>query len=161
MSKRIDVKVLSPVVGTLYPPALDEPCRSRERRRIGNAAGLTQFGVSFVCLPPGAWWSQRRRHAETDELAYVLSGELVRMTDDGEEIWRAGDAAGVKANDRNAHDLQNRSSAQATYLGTGTRVVGDAATYPDVDLLSPPAQKPTHRDGAPYPKQERRGPGTT
>jgi uncharacterized cupin superfamily protein len=161
MGKRIDVRGLSPVIGTLYPPPLDAPCRARERRRIGNAAGLTQFGVNIVRLPPGAWSSQRHWHTATDELVYVLSGELVLVTDEGEEILRAGDAAGFKANDRNGHHLQNRSPQDATFLEMGTRVPGDAATYSDVDLLSPPDQQPaiyTHRDGTPYPAQERRGP---
>ena len=89
-TKRIDVKALPPVIGTLYPPPLDEPCRSRQRTRIGNAAGLTQFGVNFVRLPPGSWSSQRHWHTETDELVYVLSGELVLVTDGGEEILQAG-----------------------------------------------------------------------
>ena len=164
MSKRIDVRALPPVVGTLYPPPLDEPCRSRERTRIGNAAGLTQFGVNFVRLPPGAWSSQRHWHTSTDELVYVLSGELVLVTDDGEEVLRAGDAAGFKANDPNGHHLQNRSAEDATFLEIGTRLASDAATYPDVDLLSPPHQQPaiyTHRDGTPYPKRDRSGPATT
>ena len=163
MSKRIDVKALPPVIGTLYPPPLDEPCRSRQRTRIGNAAELTQFGVNFVRLPPGAWSSQRHWHTSSDELVYVLSGEIVLVTDEGEETLRAGDAAGFKANDPNGHHLQNRSAEEATFLEIGTRVAGDAAAYPDVDLVSPPDQKPalyTHRDGVPYPTGERRGPGT-
>jgi len=164
ITKRIDVEALPPVIGTLYPSPLDEPCRTRRRTRIGNAAGLTQFGVNFVRLPPGAWSSQRHWHTETDELVYVLSGELVLLTEGAEEILRAGEAAGFKANDPNGHHLQNRSSEDATFLEIGTRVAGDAATYPDVDLVSPPHQQPalyTHRDGTPYPKRERSGPGTT
>ena len=91
----------------------------------------------------------------------MLSGELVLVTDDGEEILRAGDAAGFKANDPNGHHLQNRSAEDATFLEMGTRVAADAATYPDVDLLSPPHQQPalyTHRDRTPYPKRDRSGP---
>jgi uncharacterized cupin superfamily protein len=163
-TKRIDVQALPTVIGTLYPPPLDEPCRSRRRTRIGNAAGLTQFGVNFVRLPPGSWSSQRHWHTETDELVYVLSGELVLVTDEGEETLRAGDAAGFKANDPNGHHLQNRSSEDATFLEIGTRLPGDAVTYPDVDLLSPPHQLPalyTRRDGTLYPKRERTGPATT
>ena len=94
----------------------------------------------------------------------MLSGELVLVTEGAEEILRAGEAAGFKANDPNRHHLQNRSSEDATFLEIGTRVPGDAATYPDVDLVSPPHQQPalyTHRDGTPYPKRERSGPGTT
>ena len=164
MTKRIDVQALPPVIGTLYPPPLDEPCRSRRRTRVCNAAGLNQFGVNFVCLPPGAWSSQRHWHTETDELVYVLSGEVVLVTNGSEEILRAGDASGFKAIDSNGHHVQNRSSEDATFLEIGTRVPGDAATYPDVDLLSPPHQEPalyTHRDGTPYAKREPSGPRTT
>jgi uncharacterized cupin superfamily protein len=59
MGKKIDLTALKPVVGTNYPPPFDEPCRARERRRLGDAAGLTQYGVSLLRLPPGAWSSQR------------------------------------------------------------------------------------------------------
>ena len=62
MNKRIDVAALTPVVGTLYPPPFDAPCRARERTRLGDPAGLTQFGVNLLRLPPGAWSSQRHWH---------------------------------------------------------------------------------------------------
>ena len=59
MTKRIDPALLTPVVGTLYPSPFDAPCRARQRRKLGDAAGLTQFGVNLLTLPPGAWSSQR------------------------------------------------------------------------------------------------------
>src|SRR3954466_15051466 len=111
MSKKIDIANLAPVIGTFYPPPFDHPCLSRERTRLGDAAGLTQFGVNLLRLPPGAWSSQRHWHTETDEFVYVLSGEVTLVTNDGAEILRSGDAAGFKANDPNGHCLQNRSSA--------------------------------------------------
>ena len=160
MTKRIDVQALPPVIGTLYPPPLDEPCRSRQRTRIGNAAGLTQFGVNFVRLPPGSWSSQRHWHTETEELVYVLSGELVLVTDEGEEILRAGDAARFKATIRTGTTC--RTALPRTRRSRNGHA-GDAATYADVDLFSPSHQQPalsTQRDGTPYPKQERRGPGS-
>ena len=55
------------MVGTFYPPPFDGPCRTRERRKIGNAAQLTQFGVNLLRLPPGAWSSQRHWHSHEDE----------------------------------------------------------------------------------------------
>jgi hypothetical protein len=39
MAKRIDIATLKPVVGPLYPPPFDEPCGTRERTRLGDAAG--------------------------------------------------------------------------------------------------------------------------
>jgi uncharacterized cupin superfamily protein len=67
MSKRIDVAAVAPAAGSLYPPPFHEPCLKKERRRLGNAAGLTQFGVNLLRLPPGAWSSQRHWHTTEDE----------------------------------------------------------------------------------------------
>ena len=96
MTKRIDIAALAPVIGTLYPPPYDEPCRARARTKLGDAAGLTQFGVNLLHLPPGAWSSQRHWHTAGDEFVYVLSGEVTLVTDAGEEILHAGDAAGFR-----------------------------------------------------------------
>src|SRR5262250_560929 len=109
MKKRIDMAAVAAVVGTLYPPPYDVPCRARERKKLGDAAGLTQFGVNLLRLPPGAWSSQRHWHVGEDEFVYVLSGEVVLVTDEGEEILKPGDCAGFKANDGDGHCLQNRS----------------------------------------------------
>src|SRR5438105_13440647 len=124
MKKRIDAATLTSVVGTLYPPPFDAPCRSRERTKLGDAAGLTQFGVNLLRLPPGAWSSQRHWHTGGDEFVYVLSGEVVLVTDGGEEILRAGGSAGFPAADTNGPCRPNRSSADAHELEIGTRVPG-------------------------------------
>jgi len=161
MSKRIDVASLAPLVGTLYPPPFDEPCRARSRKKLGDAAGLTQFGVNLLRLPPGTWSSQRHWHTGEDEFIYVLSGEVVLVTDSGEEVLRSGDAAGFLAGDANGHSLQNRSSGDADVLEIGTRVPGNAAYYSDIDMVAPPGGKParyTRRDGTPYSDTGRRGP---
>ena len=161
MKNRIDVAALTPVVGTLYPTPFDLPCRTRERTKLGDAAGLRQFGVNLLRLPPGAWSSQRHWHSGSDEFVYVLSGEVVLVTDRDEEVLRAGDAAGFRAQDPNGHCLQNRSDRDAQILEIGTRVPGDSAYYSDIDMVAPPGGKPaiyTHRDGTPYPELGRRGP---
>ncbi|MBV8779209.1 MAG: cupin domain-containing protein, partial [Alphaproteobacteria bacterium] len=107
-----------------------------------------------------AWSSQRHWHIAQDEFIYIVSGELTLVTDAGAETLRAGDCAGFKAGDSNGHHLQNRSAADATFLEMGTRLAEDGAHYPDIDMIVPPhspAGTYTHRDGTPYPKQERRG----
>ena len=159
MSKKIDVTSLSPVIGTLYPPPFDEPCLTRERIKLGDAAHLTQFGVNVLRLPPGAWSSQRHWHTESDEFIYVLSGEITLVSDAGAETLRPGDAAGFKAGDPDGHCLQNRSDADATILEIGSRVAADAAHYADIDMHSPPGGKPavyTRKDGKPYTDLRRR-----
>ena len=161
MKKRIDVASVAPVIGTLYPSPFDQPCRTRQRRRLGDTAGLTQYGVNLLLLPPGAWSSQRHWHTRSDEFVYVLSGEVTLVTDGGEETLRAGDAAGFKAGDRNGHCLQNRSDKDAQVLEIGTRVDTDSGEYSDIDMITPAGGKPAlycHRDGTPYEDIRRRGP---
>ena len=161
MKKRIDIAALTPVVGTLYPPPFDLPCHGRERTKLGDAAGLSQFGVNLCRLPPGAWSSQRHWHTGGDEVVYVLSGEVVLVTDGGDVVLRAGDAAGFPAHDTYGHCFQNRSDRDAQILEVGTRVPGDMAYYSDIDMVAPAGGKPavyTHRDGTPYLDIRRRGP---
>jgi uncharacterized cupin superfamily protein len=120
--------------GSRYPAPFDEPCKKRSFQRLGEAAGLTQFGVNLVRLPPGAWSSQRHWHSHEDELVYVLEGDLVLVTDDGEQPMRAGDCAGFKGGDRNGHHLQNRSQRDAVFLVVGSRMDEDHGEYPDIDM---------------------------
>jgi uncharacterized cupin superfamily protein len=159
MFKKIDPALIKSIVGTTYPPPFDEPCLSRERKRLGDAANLTQFGVNLLRLPPGAWSSQRHWHSHSDEFIFVLSGEVTLVTDAGIEVLRPGEAAGFKAGDANGHCLQNRSSADATVLEIGTRVTEDGAVYSDIDMLAPAGGKPAvyvRKDGTPYESVPRR-----
>jgi uncharacterized cupin superfamily protein len=148
--KKIEAQQIETRVGTGYPAPYDAPCLMRERKGISDVAGLTQFGVNLLRLPPGAWSSQRHWHTLEDEFVFVVEGEVVLVTDAGEEVLRAGDSAGFKANDRNGHHVQNRSQEAAVLLEIGSRREGDAATYPDIDLLSTEEGVYTHRDGTKY-----------
>ncbi|HEV2112165.1 MAG TPA: cupin domain-containing protein [Gammaproteobacteria bacterium] len=141
-------------LGSRYPAPFDQPCLGRRRSQLGDAARLTQFGVNLLHLPAGQWSSQRHWHAREDEFVYVLEGEVVLVTDAGEEVLRPGDCAGFKAGDPDGHHLQNRSGREAVILEVGTRdPKGDAATYPDIDLVLPGSGAGyAHKDGRPYSK---------
>jgi uncharacterized cupin superfamily protein len=157
MPKKIDLSTAPRRDGTVYPPPFDEPCRARRRIRLGDAAGLTQFGVNLCTLPPGAWSSQRHWHTRSDELIGVLSGEVVLVTDEGEEILRAGDWAGFKAGEPDGHSFQNRSERDVVLIEIGSRIDGDEAFYPDIDLRTVAVHEAyAHRDGTLYPIQPRR-----
>ena len=160
MAKRIEVSELSTIFGSMYPPPFNEPCLKRERKRLGDAAGLTQYGVNLLTLKPGVWSSQRHCHSHEDEFIYVLSGEVVMVSNDGEELLRAGDAAGFPAGTGDGHCLQNRSAADAVVLEIGSRMAADSVDYPDIDLILTADDSDDagyfHRDGTPYPKQDRR-----
>ena len=157
---KIDLNAAPEIKGARYPMPYDEPCAARVRRRLGDAAGLTQFGVNLLRLPAGCWSSQRHWHSDEDEFVYVLQGEIVLVTDAGEEVLRAGDCAGFKAGDGDGHHFQNRSEGEAVMLEVGSRRWGESSVdYPDIDLTFPKAGKGfQHRDGRPYgPEDYREG----
>ncbi len=97
MNRKLDLAIIDVDRGSDYPPPFDAPCCDRERKRLGDAAGLSQFGVNLLRLPPGTWSSQRHWQIASDEFVYVVSEEVVLITGAGEETLRAGDAAGFKA----------------------------------------------------------------
>jgi uncharacterized cupin superfamily protein len=132
--KKIDHAKAPRGEGTRYPAPYDEPCRQRQWLKLGDAAGLTQFGVNLLTLKPGVWSSQRHWHSHEDEFVYMLEGEVVLVTDAGEEILRPGDSAGFPAGDRDGHCLQNRTSSDARILVVGSRSDADYGEYSDVDM---------------------------
>ena len=150
--KRIDWTMLPMREGSAYPPPFSAACAERQRWRLGEAAALTQFGVNRLRLPPGAWSSQRHWHSAEDEFVCVLAGEVVLVTDAGEEVLRAGDCAGFAAGVPNGHHLQNRGTEDAILLEVGSRRPdADAVDYPDIDLVLAAGDRAyRHRDGTPY-----------
>jgi uncharacterized cupin superfamily protein len=134
MSNKIDVNTLPELTGTRYPPPHDGPVKARRWKALGQAPGLTQFGVNLLTLAPGVWSSQRHWHSHEDEFAYVLSGEVTLVMDEGEEVLRVGDCVGWKAGVENGHVLKNLSDADAVILIIGGRSDDDHGAYSDIDM---------------------------
>jgi uncharacterized cupin superfamily protein len=132
---KIDIAKLKLETGTNYPDPFRKQMAGRERKRLGNAVGLEQFGVNLTRLKPGAWSAQRHWHEAEDELIYMLEGELVLCEDHGETVLRAGDAAGWKANAPDGHCLINRSDRDAVFIEIGSRSKRERVVYPDIDMV--------------------------
>jgi uncharacterized cupin superfamily protein len=150
---KIDISKITTDARTGYPPPYDRVVVGRERKRLGNAAGLDQFGVNLTTLKPGASSALRHWHAHEDEFVYVLEGELVLIEDEGETRLVAGDACGFKANSGNGHHLVNRTARDAVYLEVGTRCKIERVEYPEADLMVVRDDKGlryTHKDGSRY-----------
>jgi uncharacterized cupin superfamily protein len=150
---KIDIAKLPVDTRTGYPPPFDRVVVGRERKRLGNAAGLDQFGVNLTTLKPGAASALRHWHEQEDELVFILEGEVVLIEDGGEIVLKPGDAAGFKASVPNGHHLVNRTDRDAVYLEIGTRSKHERAAYPDVDLMAirdDKGMRYTHKNGDLY-----------
>lgn len=149
---RIDTAAVPARVGSGYPAEFRAPCAGRIRQRLGDAGGLTDYGVNLMRLPPGQWSSQRHWHTEEDEFVFVLDGELTLVEDEGETVLRAGDCAAFPKNTGNGHHLINHSTSLAVYLEVGARAPTDVIHCSDIDMMSPSADGIfKHKDGTPYP----------
>lgn len=150
---KIDIESLRLDTSIGYPEPFRRAIEGRARKRLGNAVGLTQFGVNLARLTPGAASSQRHWHEAEDELVYMLEGEVVLIEDGGETVLKPGDAAGWKAGAGNGHCLVNRSGRDAVFLEIGTRSTQERVRYPDIDMEAERDEAGTryvHRSGEPY-----------
>jgi uncharacterized cupin superfamily protein len=133
---KLDLDTIPLRTGTSYPEQFAEHMKGRIRQALGDAGGLTQFGVNLLQLPPGGWSSQRHAHSAEDEFVYIVSGEVTLVTDEGEQAMRAGDCAAFPAGSGNGHHLVNRSHEVALCLEVGARnPVNDTVVYSDVDMM--------------------------
>jgi uncharacterized cupin superfamily protein len=138
---------------SLYPEPYASMMSKRERRRLGDAFGLSNFGVNFTTIEPGGMSALRHHHALQDEFIYVLEGHPTLVTDAGDTELAPGMCAGFKAGNGDGHMLVNRGESRVVYLEVGDRTPGEAVVYPDVDmqgLFVDGAWVFSHRDGTPY-----------
>jgi len=148
-----DPKDLPEQSTTGYPEPYKARVAGRYKRRLGDAAGLANFGVNLTRLDSGAESSMRHWHAKQDEFIYVLEGEVTLVTDSGRQKLMPGMAAGFPAGKADGHQLVNETRKPALYLEIGDRTPGDGATYTDVDMAARLVDGKwvfTHRDGSPY-----------
>ncbi len=149
----LDPADIAPRIGSAYPAPFQAAVAARERRALGDALGLTIFGVNLTRLPPGAASAQRHSHSRQDEFVYVLAGEVALVTDAGEQILGPGMAAGFAAGAADGHQLVNRSDADVLYLEVGDRTAGDEVDYSDIDMAArwiDGVRRYVRKDGTPY-----------
>ncbi len=136
-----------------HPKPFRAAIAAREKRALGDALGLNNFGVNLVRLPPGTPSTLRHWHSRQDEFVYVLEGELTLVTDAGEQVLTAGMAAGFPAGVADGHVLVNRSDRPALYLEVGDRSEADEVEYSGIDMAVrwiDGEEKYVHKDGTPY-----------
>ena len=131
----LDPATVEPRIGSDYPIRFRAMVASRERRALGDALGLKNFGVNVMRLPPGCASSQRHWHSRQDEFVFVVAGEVVLITDGGEQPLGAGMAAGFPAGKADGHHFINRGTSDALLLEIGDRTAGNEIDYADIDMM--------------------------
>lgn len=150
---KLDLSKVPVKTGSIYPSPYAEMMVGRSSLRLGDAGGLTQFGVNMVILQPGALSSLRHWHMAEDEFVMVTQGECVLVQDAGETVMGVGDCVAFPANVPDGHHFLNRSGAVAQFLVVGSKAKREVATYSDVDLvLTVEGGKAsyTYKDGSPW-----------
>lgn len=136
-----------------YPEPFFSRMLKREKRQLGDAFGLKNFGVNLTRLLPGGESALLHRHSRQDEFIYILEGHPTLVTDQGEVDLAPGMCAGFPAQGI-AHQLVNRTDADVLVLEIGDRTPGDEGSYPSDDLQAVLGADGkwlfTHKDGRPY-----------
>lgn len=149
----VDPKNVPESTGSNYPQQFKYAVAGRVKKRLGEAAGLQNFGVNLVRLAPGSCSALRHWHTCQDEFIYVLEGEVTLITNSGEQVLKSGMAAGFPAGDADGHHLINHTDSDVVYLEIGDRTSGDSVNYPDDDLIAKASEKGwifTHKNGELY-----------
>lgn len=150
---KLDLSKVPVKTGSIYPEPYAKEMAGRSSLRLGQAGGLTQFGVNIVSLEPGAKSSLRHWHLNEDEFVMILSGECTMVEDAGPVVMRPGDCAAFPAGAPNGHQFINHTDAEARFLVVGTKAPVETATYSDVDLvvhIAEGAARFTYKDGTEY-----------
>jgi len=136
-----------------YPEPFFSRMAKRTKQPLGDLFGLTNFGINRTTLSPGGESALLHRHSKQDEFIYILSGNPVLVTDQGEIQLAPGMCAGFPAAGV-AHHLVNRSAEDVVYLEIGDRTKGDEGSYPNDDIKAVMGADGkwafTHKDGTPY-----------
>jgi uncharacterized cupin superfamily protein len=140
--------------GSTYPEPFLPMQKRRFNRRLGDRAGLSNFGVTMTRIQPGGQSSCRHAHSRQDEFVYILEGEATLETNAGQQTMKAGTCIGFPAGTGDAHRFLNKTNSDVVFLVVGDRTAGDEVAYPDVDLAGAPTAdgkyRFTKKDGTSY-----------
>ena len=147
---KLDLTNVPVKTGSIYPDPYASMMAGRSSLRMGEAGGLTQFGVNLVTLQPGAMSSLRHWHLHEDEFVMITQGTCILVQDAGEVPMASGDCATFQAGVADGHHFLNRSDEVATFLVIGTKAKVEVGTYSDIDLqvhIADGQARFTYKDG--------------
>lgn len=109
----------------------DQPGYEWSRIRLGRRLGADKLGASVYVLAPGQRSFPYHFHHANEEMLFVLEGEVVVRTPEGQSKAGRGDAMSFPANESGAHQVINDSTRPARILMISTMIEPEIAEYPD------------------------------
>ncbi len=134
---------------TVYPAAFAAGLEGRIKRALGDAGGLTQFGVNLTTLEPGAISALRHWHSARGRVR--LRAERRADADHRRGRRAAGSGHGGNFPGRRAQRASARQSQQQARRRISRSAPAPPTTmitYPDVDLRLRETRRPARRSCA-------------
>jgi uncharacterized cupin superfamily protein len=103
------------------------------RKELSTAAGGEEIGCSLYELPPGKRSWPYHYHTANAEAMFVLAGEGLLRTENGEEQLEAGDYAAFPADESGGHRVVNDGEEPLRYLMVSTMNEPDVTVYPEME----------------------------
>ena len=125
------------------------------RATLGDQAGGEQLGCSLHEVPPGKRAWPYHYHEGNEEAIYVLDGQGVLRTRDGEVTVGPGDYVALPTGEAGAHQLRNDGDEMLRYLVASTMCEPDVLIYPDSNKVgvytgAPPGESDDERASRVY-----------
>ena len=106
------------------------------RRKFVPFGGAKNALVSIYEIPPGKSAYPYHYHHKNEETFYILSGEGILKTPDGERQVKAGELLFFPTGPEGAHKITNSSETEMlTYIDFDVVHDIDIAVYPDSDKI--------------------------
>ncbi|MFD1598650.1 cupin domain-containing protein [Halobellus rarus] len=116
------------------------------RKKLASEADADGLGASLYELPPGASSWPYHFHAGNEEAVYVLSGDGLLRTPEGEIRVESGDFCSFPADPDGAHRLRNDGDEPLRFLAVSTMRDPDITVYPDSEKIGVYAGTPPGGD---------------
>ena len=101
----------------------------RANKSLGDAAGLSGFGIHIIEVQPGHETTEHHLHHYEDECVYVLAGKGTAYVGDDVFEIDAGDFLGYRKGGL-AHSIRNTGVDLLRCIVVGERLPHDVADYP-------------------------------
>ena len=131
----------------------DPPGFNAAYDRIGRRAGAQRLGASLYRLPPGESVCPYHWHSVEEEMLLVVSGTPSVRTPDGWRDLAPGDLLAFPTGRDGAHQVSNRSAADADVLLISEMAETEVCGYPDsgkVGISGPARGRYRERDAVDY-----------